>query len=326
MARIVCFGEAMIRLAPPRNLRIEQTRTFDVEVGGAELNCAVGLARLGHGVEWVSAVPNNALGRLVRNRVREAGVGDQFVLETDGRCGLNFLEIGAAPRPTEVIYDRVGSSASRVTPKSFDWASIFAGAAWFHVSGITPALSATALLTTKAALAEAKAAGVKVSFDVNYRSKLWSPSDAARVLADLLPGVDLLFAGVGDAATLFTISGTDFPSVARALQSRFGVTAVASIRREGESARSERIAGTVVRGADEWDSKWYDVETVDRIGSGDAFAAGVIHGMLSGDTALAVETGAAMAALKQTIPGDLPLMTVADIEAARSGVAPRVKR
>ena len=326
MARIVCFGEAMIRLAPPRGLRIEQARSFDVEIGGAELNCGVGLARLGHAVEWVSAVPNNSLGRLLRNRVREAGVSDTHVVESDGRCGLNFLEFGAAPRPTDVLYDRVGSSVSRVSLGTFDWPLILNGVTWFHVTGITPALSATALLTTKAALAAARATGAKISFDLNYRSKLWTPSDAARVLADLISGVDVLFAGTGDAATLFAIMGADFPAVARALQSRFGVGSIASLRREGESTRVERLAGTLVSGTDVFVSKWHDVETVDRIGAGDAFAAGVIHGLLANEMSAAVETGAAMAALKQTIPGDLPLMSFAEIEMARAGAPLRVKR
>lgn len=326
MARIVCFGEAMIRLAPPRGLRIEQARSFDVEIGGAELNCGVGLARLGHAVEWVSALPATALGRLVRNRVREAGVGDRYVVEGEGRCGLNFFECGAAPRPSEVLYDRAGSSASRVTAKTFDWPAILAGADWFHVTGITPALSASALLTTKAALAAAKAAGAKASFDLNYRSKLWSAADASRVLADLIPGVDILFASTQDAATLFAVCGPDFPTVARGLHSRFGLGAVASLRREGDGTRAERIAATLVRGADVFESKWHDVETVDRIGAGDAFASGVIHGMLNDDPSRAVETGAAMAALKQTIPGDVPLVTVCEVEAAMAGGSVRVKR
>src|SRR5205823_10118912 len=159
MPDVVTFGEAMVRLAPPHFQRLEQARALDVEIGGAELNAAVGLARLGRSAAWVSRLPDNPLGHLVANRVREAGVGDAFVqFAPDGRCGLYFLEFGDAPRASSILYDRKDSSVSRVAPGVFDWPTIFAGARWFHVTGITAALSAAAAETVAEAMRAARAA------------------------------------------------------------------------------------------------------------------------------------------------------------------------
>ena len=327
MARIVTFGEAMIRLAPPVNRRIEQARSFDIEIGGAELNCGVGLSRLGHAVEWVSLLPDNSLGRLIRNRVREAGIDDRHVQFSNvGRCGLNFLEFGAAPRPSEVLYDRAGSSVSLVSPDTFDWKSILCGKDWFHVTGITPALSEGAATVVRYALQIAKVTSLKISFDLNYRSKLWTPENAGTALGTLIPGVDLLIASTGDAEQLFGIRGSSYEDVARNLMDRFGVRVVASLRREETGSRSERISALAWSENRLVESKWYDVETVDRIGSGDAFAAGMIHGTIQNDVSLGVETGAAFAAIKQTIPGDLPLASSDEVAAVMAGGSLRVKR
>src|SRR5215207_7149956 len=183
MPDVIAFGEVMVRLAPPHFQRLEQTRTLDVEIGGAELNTAAGLVRLGRSAAWVSRVPNNPLGKLVTNRVREIGVSDQFVqFANDGRCGLYFLEFGAAPRASSILYDRKDSSMARVAADTFDWPPIVASARWFHVSGITAALSPGAADAVGAALRAARAAGVGTSIDLNYRAKLWTREDAARVM------------------------------------------------------------------------------------------------------------------------------------------------
>src|SRR5581483_7572782 len=164
----------MVRLAPPHFQRLEQARTLDVEIGGAELNTAAGLVRLGRSAAWVSRLPDNPLGRLVANRVREAGVSDEFVqFAADGRCGVYFLEFGAAPRASSILYDRKDSSASRITPGAFDWPAVLRGARWFHVTGITAALGPGVAEATAEALKAAKAAGLGTSIDLNYRSKLW---------------------------------------------------------------------------------------------------------------------------------------------------------
>src|SRR5713101_3871007 len=177
---VITFGEAMIRLSPPNFLRLEQAHSLDLKVGGAELNTAVGLARLGRSAAWISRLTDNPLGRLIANRAREAGVATEHVVWTsDDRVGLYFLEFGAAPRASSVLYDRKGAAIAAIQPGTVDWRAVFTGARWFHVTGITPALSAGAAETTREALQAARAASVRTSIDLNYRAKLWSQADAA---------------------------------------------------------------------------------------------------------------------------------------------------
>jgi 2-dehydro-3-deoxygluconokinase len=324
---VITFGEAMVRLAPPHFGRLETARSLDVEVGGAELNTAAGLVRLGRSAAWVSRLPEDPLGRLVAGRVREAGVDGRWVRFTpDGRCGLYFLEFGAAPRASSILYDRKDSAAARIAPGMFDWPAVFAGARWFHVTGITPALSGTAAAAADEALRAARAANVRVSFDLNYRSKLWPPDEAARVLGDLLPLCDVLIAGEADAELLFGITGDDFAEVAAGLADRFGVGTVAGTRREAPVVWRNRLAAVAVAGGREYESAWHEVEVVDRLGAGDAFAAGLIHGLLDGDVQKAVDYGAALGALKHTIPGDLPGVSAAEVEAVLKGDGLRVRR
>src|SRR5437773_7983987 len=176
---VITFGEAMVRLSPLNFRRLEQCRSLDVQVGGAELNTAVGLARLGRSSAWVSRLTNNPLGRLIANRAREAGVSTEHVVWTDeDRVGVYFLEFGAAPRASSVIYDRKDAAIAHIRPGMVPWKGVFTGAKWFHVTGITPALSATAAQATREAIIAARAAGVRVSIDLNYRAKLWSPAEA----------------------------------------------------------------------------------------------------------------------------------------------------
>ena len=324
---VVTFGEVMVRLTPPHFQRLEQARSLDVEVGGAELNTAVGLVRLGRSAAWVSRLPDNPLGKLVANRVREAGVSDRHVqYAADTRCGLYFLEFGAAPRASSILYDRKDSAVSQVTADTFDWPAILSGARWFHVSGITAALSPGAAAAVGAALKAARTAGVGTSIDLNYRAKLWSREDAARVMGGLLPLCDLLIASEADAEFLFGITGADFPVVAEGLIGRFGVRAVAGTRREAPLVWRNRFAAVGYAGGKLYESAWYEVEIVDRLGAGDALAAGLIHGMLDGDLGKGVDYGGAMGALKHTIPGDLPWINADEVEAALSGAGLRVRR
>ncbi len=177
MYDVVTFGEAMIRLSPPHFQRLEQTSSLDLQVGGGELNVAVGVSRLGLKSCWVSKLPRNALGRLTENRVRQAGVDASHLIWTEeGRMGLYFVEFGAAPRASSVLYDRSQSAISAIMPGEVDWKTVFEGARWFHTSGITPALSDSAAAATPEALKAAKQAGVTVSYDLNYRGKLWKPA------------------------------------------------------------------------------------------------------------------------------------------------------
>lgn len=327
MPDVVTFGEAMVRLAPPHFQRLEQARLLDVEIGGAELNAAVGLARLGRSAAWVSRLPDNPLGHLIANRVREAGVSDEFVrFADDGRCGLYFLEFGAAPRASGILYDRKDSSVSRVTPGTFEWPAIFRGAKWFHVTGITAALSDGAAATVREALLAAKAAGVSSCVDLNYRGKLWTPEQAGRVMGELLPLCRVLIASEGDAQQLFGIAGANFSEVAAKLRDRFGVWAVVGVKRETPLVWRNRV-GAMAATADRFvESPWYEVEIVDRLGAGDALASGLIHGLLDGDLEKGVLYGAALGALKHTVPGDLPWIDRAEVEAVLAGQGLRIKR
>ncbi len=327
MHEIVTFGEAMVRLAPPHYQRLEQARSLDLEIGGAELNTAAGLARLGHAVQWVSRLPDQALGKLITNRVREVGVGDRFVQHVpDARCGLYFLEFGASPRASSILYDRQNSAMALAQRGQFDWPAIFAGAKWFHVSGITAALSDSAAAVVEEALHAARIAGLTASIDLNYRSKLWTREHAARVMGQLLPLCEVLIASEADAEFLFGITGSDFAEIAAGLVDRFGVKIVVSTRREADLVWKNRFGAQAYSAGQTIESAWYDVEIVDRLGAGDALAAGLIHGLLAGDLKQGLDYGAALGALKHTIPGDLPWFTLAELEAVLQGQGLRVQR
>lgn len=327
MPDVIAFGEVMVRLAPPHFQRLEQARSLDIEIGGAELNTAAGLVRLGRSAAWVSQLPDNPLGRLIANRVREAGVSDQFVrYSEDARCGLYFLEFGAAPRASSILYDRKDSAVSRVQCGMFDWPTIFAGAKWLHVTGITAALSPGTAEVVDEAMHAARDAGVKVCFDLNYRSKLWPKERAAEVMGLLLPMCDVLIASEADAEFLFGITGPDFAAVAGQLSERFGVPTIVGARREAPLVWRNRFAAVGYSRGEVYESAWYEVEIVDRLGAGDALAAGLIHGLIDGDLKKGLDYGAAMGALKHTIPGDLPWIDKAEVEAAVQGQGLRIKR
>jgi 2-dehydro-3-deoxygluconokinase len=327
MPDVIAFGEVMVRLSPPHFQRLEQTRSLDVEIGGAELNTAAGLVRLGRSAAWVSRVPNNPLGKLVTNRVREIGVSDQFVqYADDGRCGVYFLEFGAAPRASSILYDRKDSSIALAHRGMFDWPAIFSGAKCLHVSGITAALSPGAAEVVDEAMHAAREAGVKVCVDLNYRSKLWPKERAAEVMGLLLPLCDALIASEADAEHLFGITGDDFTEVAEGLVERFGVTTVVGTRREAALVWRNRFAAVGYSKGQTYESAWYEVEIVDRLGAGDALAAGLIHGLLDDDLKKGLDYGAALGALKHTVPGDLPWITKEEVEAALQGQGLRIRR
>src|SRR5947209_14160307 len=212
---VITFGEAMLRLSPPNFRRLEQARSLDVQVGGAELNTAVGLARLGRSTAWVSRLTDNAIGRLLANQAREAGVATEHVVWTkDDRVGLYFLEFGAAPRASSVLYDRKGSAIAAIQPGMVPWERVFAGARWFHVTGITPALGPGAAAVTREAVQAARAAGVRTSIDLNFRVKLWSGAEAGRCLSELMPFTDVLVTTEEDVERVFAIKGKDYEEAA----------------------------------------------------------------------------------------------------------------
>ena len=299
---LVTFGEAMVRFSPPASQRLEQTSTLEASVGGSELNVAVLAARLGVTSRWVSRLPDNALGRMIEGRAREQGVDAHVEWTAEGRVGLYFVEIGGA-RISSVLYDRAGSAISRVTPGSVDWATVFAGARWYHVSGITPALSDTAAKVTAESLAAAKRAGLTVSYDLNYRRKLWSTKQARAVQEPLMEHVDLLIVSEEDARVIFGAES------AESLAKRFEIGAVAI------TLRDQTLAAVIAADGKVYSAPRFEVESVDPIGGGDAFCGGLIVSRLDGrgwDDA--ARFASATAALKHKIRGDFCLVTRNEVE------------
>ncbi|HMF14843.1 MAG TPA: sugar kinase, partial [Gemmataceae bacterium] len=315
MPEVITFGEAMIRLSPPSFRRLEQARSLDVQVGGAELNTAVALARLGRSSSWVSRLTRNPLGRLVANHAREAGVAvDHVVWTDDDRVGLYFLEFGAAPRASSVLYDRRGAAMAGIQPGTVDWRSAFAGARWFHVTGITPALSTAAAETTREALEAARAAGVRTSIDLNYRAKLWNQAEAGKWMTALMTWCDVLITTEEDTARVFDIRGKDFEDVAARLARRFPVQVVAITLRDNPLVWRNTWSAIAYSQGKVHRTRSYEVEIVDRLGAGDSFAAGLIHGMLDGDVQKGLDFGVAASAIKHTIPGDFAWISREEIE------------
>jgi 2-dehydro-3-deoxygluconokinase len=335
---LVTFGEAMVRLTPPAFQRLEQAHSFDAYVGGGELNVAVAAARLGVASRWVSRLPDNALGRMIVGRAREQGVDAHIEWTADDRAGLYFAELGAAPRASSVLYDRAASAMSMVALGSIDWASVFSGARWFHVSGITPALSASAAKVTTEALVAAKRAGLTVSYDLNYRSKLWSAERARAVQEPLMEYVDVLITTEEDTLVVFGIGAEakdrfehvdaeSYAHVARALEKRFKFRAVAITLRENPRVLLNSWSAIVAADGKIHRAPRYEVEVVDRIGAGDAFSAGLIVSRLEKQGwEDAVRFATATSALKHSIPGDFCLVTRGEVERLMQGASLRVSR
>ncbi|MCS6853010.1 MAG: sugar kinase [Gemmataceae bacterium] len=327
MPEVITFGEAMIRLSPPQFRRLEQARSLDVFVGGAELNTAVGLARLGRTAAWVSRLTRNPLGRLVAQQAREAGVDTEHIVWTDeGRVGLYFVEFGAAPRASSVLYDRRDSAIAGIQPGVVPWATIVAGARWFHVTGITPALSTGAAEATREALQAARKAGVPTSIDLNYRAKLWSQAEAGRWMASFMDLCNVLITTEEDTERVFQITGRTYEEVAAQLAKRFPLDVVAITLRENPLVWRNGWTAIAWRQGTVYRTRRYEVEIVDRLGAGDAFAAGLIHGMLDGDLQKGLDWGVALSALKHSIPGDFAWVSPGEVEALLQGGGLRISR
>jgi len=319
--RIVTFGEAMVRLTPPGHERLERADRLDITVGGAELNTAATLACLEVPVSWVSTLPRTPLGRLIARGARAAGVETsaiRWVPETEGRAGVYLLEEGTDPRPSAVHYDRAGSAFARLPAGGFDWQALLKGASGLHISGITPALGDGPRAETAAAMHAAKAAGVAVGFDLNYRSKLWGEEDARRCFAELAPLTDVLFTSRSGLRTFFGIDG-DHAETLRLARERIGVGTIVLSRKRSKASRSVRL-GSVAMGSDGEvvEGAWRTVEVVDRLGGGDAFAGGFLAGYVAdpSDLPRALALGGAAQALKHTMPGDFLTASREEIEGA----------
>ena len=327
--RIVCFGELLLRLTAPGRERLLQTPRLDVHVGGAEANVAVGLARLGHDCRMVSRVPANALGEAATGYLRRHGVDATGVSEGEGRMGLYFLSPGAGLRASEIVYDREGSSFAQAGPEDFDWDSLLDGADLLHLSGITPALGRLSADTALAAAAAARAKGVKVSFDGNYRAQLWQrwPSDPRAILTEMVTQADILFGNHRDISLLLgaQFGGEGEGRRREAAEAAFAafpnLELIASTARHVVDADTHRLSARIDSRDREAQSEEITIAgIVDRIGAGDAFAAGVLHGLQLGrDPDSTARSGLALAALKHSLPGDAALFAPADVEAFLSG-------
>jgi 2-dehydro-3-deoxygluconokinase len=324
---VITFGEAMVRLSPSNFRRLEQARSLDVQTGGAELNTAVGLVRLGHTAAWVSRLTDNPLGRLIANHAREAGVSTEHVVWTpEDRVGVYYLEFGAAPRASSVLYDRKDSAISRIRPGMVPWTEVFKGARWFHVTGITPALSQSAAEATREALRAARSAGVQTSIDLNYRAKLWSQAEAGRWMTELMEVCDVLITTEEDTERVFGIKGQDFADVAGQVARRFPLRVVAITLRENPLVWRNNWTAIAYQDGKVLRTRSYEVEIVDRLGAGDSFAAGLIHGLLEGDLQKGLDFGVAASAIKHSIPGDFAWITRAEVEALLQGPGLRISR
>jgi 2-dehydro-3-deoxygluconokinase len=330
MPHVVTFGEIMLRLTPPDRLRLTQAPHFEITFGGAEANVAAMIAQLGESAEFVTRLPDNDLAQRAIQELRGLGVGTERIARGGERIGVYYLEQGASQRPGKVLYDRAHSAIAEVSPGAFDWEAIFAGAKWFHWSGITPALSASLAEVTKEACGAARRAGLTISFDLNYRAKLWSgPAQAGAVLAPLMAGVDVCVTSVEEARTVFGIpAGQDETQTAVGLGEKFGFKTVALTQRQGATADTTNWGAMLFHEGRAYFSPRHEITIVDRVGAGDSFTGALIFALQRGDgPQRAVDFAVAASTLKHTIPGDYNLVTLAEVEAlAAGGGGGRVQR
>jgi 2-dehydro-3-deoxygluconokinase len=305
-AQLVTVGEAMLRLSVGSGHRLEDAQHFDVHVAGSEANVAFAAARVGLRTSWVSALPANPLGRRVATTLGAGGVDTTLVRWIQGgRLGLYFVEMGSSPRPISVVYDRAASAIAEASPDLFDWTA--AGDTEFlHVSGITLGLSASGKAIARRAMEEARHQSAKVTFDVNYRQRLWDPAAAAAAVREVAELLDVVICTTEDARDLFGAAGAPEDVVERLRRELGAPTVVLTLGAAGAIASSG--GRTVARGG-------HAVETVDRVGAGDAFVAGLIWGLLDGSLDLGLERGLAMSALKMTLHGDLFRLDASDVAA-----------
>lgn len=334
---IVCFGEVLLRLSAPGRQLLLQTGHFDAHVGGAEANVAVSLSKLGHAAAVVTSLPDNPLGRVCRGELRRHGVDTSGIEFRDGRMGLYFLTHGSGQRAAEVLYDRAYSAFATAPADLHDWDDLLANAQWLHVSGITPAVSATGAAAALRAVTAARAMNVKVSFDCNFRSRLWGAraAQAPQLLRELCAMADLMFGDDRDIAFMLGQQPGDLAATERrrhaaatAFQAFESLQWIAYTERSNAGADVPQLAGTLHNSTGVFTTKPYPLHgIVDRIGAGDAFAAGILHGLTAGFTAQAtVDFATAAGCLKHTIPGDFNLLSATDIQLALSEAKTDVRR
>lgn len=318
MVEVVTLGETMLRLSPVTVSTLEEAQQFQVEVAGAESNVAVGLARMGLSVGWVSKLVDNSIGRLISKRIQWHGVDVSRIVWSDrGRNGLYYLEPGVEPRPTRLIYDRTDSAFTTARFEEIDW-EYFKKARLVHLSGITPALGKEIDALTHQIIDHLIKSGMLISFDVNYRSKLWPPSMAKKILTPIVKKVDILICSFSDAATVFGFRSADAEEVAKGLQQAYhNQIVVLTMADKGAVAFD---------GQNTWYQDAYQAGSVDRIGRGDSFSAGFLYGYLTDDAPTGLKYGNAMAALNQTLKGDFFWCGKEEVEQLIAGYSKKLDR
>ncbi|MHC1727124.1 MAG: PfkB family carbohydrate kinase [Syntrophobacteraceae bacterium] len=336
--RVVCFGETMMRLTTPGFLRFVQTRSFDVTFAGAEANVAVSLANLGVPVEYVTRLPQNEIGDACVAFLRQFGIGTTNIVRGGDRVGIYFLETGAMQRGSKVIYDRAGSSVAMIEPGMVQWEKVFEGVSWFHWTGITPAISGGLAEVCLEGVKTAKAMGLTVSCDLNYRAKLWKwGKSAPQVMPELVKYTDIAIGNEEDAEKVFGIkaggaditagkvAGEQYREVAEKLVQRFpNLRYVAITLRGSLSASHNTWSGLLYDGKNAWQAPVYQLtHIVDRVGGGDAFGGGLIYKLISGedDMQKALNFAVAASCLKHSVYGDFNQVSVAEIEGLMKGDA-----
>ena len=332
MAKVITFGEIMLRLAPEGYYRFVQAEKFGATYGGGEANVAVSLANYGMDAAFVTKLPKHEIGQAAVNSLRKFGVDVSKITRGGDRVGIYFLEKGASQRPSKVVYDRAGSAIAQAKPEDFDWNAIFDGADWFHFTGITPALGDGVAEICLEACKAAKAKGLTVSCDLNYRKNLWSREKAGKVMGGLMEYVDVCIANEEDASDVFGIKAdnTDINSgklshdgykqVAQKLADTFHFSKVAITLRESISANDNNWAAMLYDTKDFYFSKKYAVRIVDRVGGGDSFGAGLIYALLNQmDSQSALEFAVAASCLKHTIEGDVNMVSVDEVKKLAGG-------
>ena len=335
--KVVTFGEIMMRLSPPDRMRFTQARSFDVTYGGGEANVAVALAKFGVPVKYVTRLPQNDLGDACLNHLRQFGVITSNIVRGGDRLGIYFNEHGAVQRGGKVIYDRANSSLATIEPGMIDWKKAFSDAGWFHWTGITPAISKGAAESCLEAVQAAKKMGLKVSVDLNYRSKLWKWGKTPRdVMEQLVAYADIIIGNEEDADKVFGIKAPGVDVTAGKVEAEKYRFVAEKLKQMFPNAGPIAITlrGSISASHNTWTAVLYDEKTlysaptyeithiVDRVGGGDAFAAGLIYGVLEfeGDLQRALEFAVAASCLKHTIPGDMNLVTVEEVSRVMAGV------
>lgn len=315
MKKIILFGEALLRLQAPSFKRIVQAQSFEAFFGGSEANSAVALAQIGENVSYVTKLPNNEIGQACINEIRKWGVDVKNIVTGAGRMGIYFTEKGASQRPAQILYDRADSAFANAKPSDFDFNKILDDASWFHISGITPALSDNIAQASLEAVKIAKIKGAKVSCDFNYRSKLWNLEKAKKVLSVLVNGIDVLIVNENQAKEVFGIDEQDYKTLASIIAERLNVKTVVLTKRRTVSGEVNNFSAMIWNANSFYSSREYSIFLIDKIGGGDAFSAALIYALMNNkNPQYAIDFATASACYKHSVEGDMAVASVAELE------------